>query len=128
MSTDEADRKFHPNAYCFVFEALQFTQEKLARPMPREPEDETSHISGRELLDGIRELALAKYGMLARAVFCNWGVHSTEDFGRIVFELVARGEMRKTDRDQLSDFRGVFDFQEALAQNYQINTSHAFSR
>ena len=127
MSSDEVRLGFHPFAYRFVFEALQFTQERLKRPVARDPEDEASHISGRELLDGIRELGLAKFGLLAKSVFQSWGIRSTEDFGRVVFELIERGEMRKTSRDQLSDFVNVFDFEAALGENYSINTKRAFS-
>lgn len=114
--------KYHTDAYRFVSEALHHTQQTLKRPTsPRDPEDERAHISGQELLEGIRQLALDRYGPLAKDVFYHWGVKTTDDFGRIVFELIELGEMRKTDRDQLSDFFGVYDFDEALDQEYQIN-------
>ncbi|QDU41004.1 hypothetical protein Mal4_53690 [Maioricimonas rarisocia] len=118
--------RYHPDAYRFVFEALQFTQEQLQRPPARDPDDESAHISGQELLAGVRELALQRYGLLARSVFGHWGVRSTSDFGRIVFELIERGEMRKTDRDQLSDFADVYQFDEALEGEYEIDTDQAF--
>ena len=119
--------RYHKNAYQFVFQALQYTQERLdrKRSMSEEDEDE-AHISGQELLSGVRDLALEQFGMLARTVFKRWGIRATEDFGRIVFELVERGEMRKTDRDQLSDFCDVFDFEEAFDHDYAIDTSSAF--
>ncbi len=124
--------RFDADAYRFVFESLQYTQEKLQKPRglrdseSEDAEDEAAHISGQELLQGIRELALKRFGLLARTVFQTWGVGSTSDFGRIVFELVERGEMRKTDRDSLDDFVGVFDFEEALDREYRIETSAAF--
>lgn len=118
--------RFHADAYRFVFEALQHTQEKLKRPKPREPDDEDAHITGQELLAGIRDLALKRFGLLSRTVFEQWNVRSTADFGRIVFELVERGEMRKTDRDTLSDFTDVFDFEDALDRRYPIDTTQAF--
>jgi uncharacterized repeat protein (TIGR04138 family) len=120
--------RFHPDAYRFVFEALQHTQEKLKRPKPRDPDDEDAHITGQELLEGIRELAVKRFGLLARTVFEQWSVRSTADFGRIVFELVERGEMRKTDRDTLSDFVDVFDFEDVFERRYPIDTTHAFKR
>ncbi|RLS53019.1 MAG: hypothetical protein DWH91_15305 [Planctomycetota bacterium] len=119
--------KYHPDAYRFVFDGLQFTQERLKRTS-HGPEDESAHISGPELLDGVRELGLKKFGMLARTVFRSWGVKSTDDFGRIVFELIDCGEMRKTDRDQLTDFFSVFDFDQALVRDYVIDTSPAFRK
>ncbi len=119
--------KFHPDAYRFVFEALQFTQEHLKKTA-QDAEDDSAHISGPELLDGVRELGLRKFGMLAKTVFQHWGVRSTDDFGRIVFELIECGEMRKTDRDQLTDFFGVYDFDNALVRDYSIDTAGAFKR
>lgn len=114
--------KYHTDAYRFVFEALHYTQQSLKRPMASgDPEDERAHISGREMLDGIRQLATERFGMLARRVFASWGVKSTDDFGRIVFELIERGEMRKTDRDQLTDFFDVYDFNDVFDRDYEIN-------
>jgi uncharacterized repeat protein (TIGR04138 family) len=119
--------KFHPDAYRFVFEALQFTQEHLKKTA-RDADDDSAHISGPELLEGVRELGLKKFGMLAKTVFQHWGVKSTDDFGRIVFELIECGEMRKTDRDQLTDFFDVYDFDQALIRDYSIDTDGAFKR
>ena len=122
--------KYHQNAYRFVFQALQYTQERLDRKRhtsESESDEAAAHISGQELLSGIRDLALEQFGMLAGTVFNRWGVRGTEDFGRIVFELVERGEMRKTDRDRLSDFSDVFDFEETFDHDYTIDTSTAFS-
>ena len=119
--------KFHPDAYRFVFEALQFTQEHLKKTA-QHAEDDSAHISGPELLEGVRELGLKKFGMLAKTVFQHWGVKSTNDFGRIVFELIECGEMRKTERDQLTDFFDVYDFDQALIRDYSIDTNEAFRR
>lgn len=117
--------RYHHNAYQFVFAALRYTQEKLARTGSG-PDDEEAHITGQELLEGIRQLALKQFGLMTTTVFRSWGVHSTEDFGRIVFELVERGEMRKTERDRLSDFSEVYDFEEAFDHEYVVDTSRAF--
>ena len=119
--------KFHPDAYRFVFEALQYSQEQLKKAA-RDPEDDSAHISGPELLEGVRGLGLQKFGMLAKTVFVHWGVKSTDDFGRIVFELIECGEMRKTDRDKLTDFFDIFNFDQALVGDYKIHTDIAFKR
>lgn len=120
--------KYHPNAYQFIFSALRYTQQMLGKTTEPEQVSAEAHISGVELLEGIRELGLREFGLLARTVFAGWGVESTEDFGRIVFELVERGEMRKTENDRLDDFVGVYDFREALDSGYQIDCSAAFRR
>ncbi|WP_437187347.1 Minf_1886 family protein [Planctomicrobium sp. SH668] len=115
--------KFHADAYRFIFEALHHTQQKLKRPTVSDLNDERAHISGPELLYGVRDLALERYGLLSKNVFAYWGIKGTGDFGKIVFELIERGEMRKTDRDQLSDFVDVYDFDHALDRDYRIDVS-----
>lgn len=120
--------RYHQDAYRFVFESLQFTQEKLKRPQPRNPDDENAHITGQELCEGIRELAVKRFGLLARTVFAHWGIRGTSDFGKIVFELIERGEMRKTDRDTVDDFSDVYDFDDAFERDYVIETAQAFRR
>ena len=121
--------RYHLAAYEFVDQALKFTQKKFGKQSDahREP-TEDSHISGPQLLDGIRNLALKEFGMMTIPVFRHWGITSTDDFGRIVWELIERGRMRKTDRDQMSDFSGVYDFEEAFDRGYQIDTASAFRR
>jgi len=123
----ERDARYHPNAYHFVYEALRFTQQSLNRVAEGE-ETEDAHISGVELLEGIREFALAQFGMMTRTVFRHWGIRSTGDFGRIVFELISRGKMSKTDRDQLSDFFDVYDFEDAFDRGYQLDARKVFTR
>ena len=120
-------KQYHRNAYEFLFEALRFTQETLNRGMLSEGGDEDSaHITGAELLDGIRRLALERYGLLTQTVFRHWGIEKTEDFGRIVFDLIEKGEMRKTERDQLCDFVDVYDFKKAFDDDYEIDVTEAF--
>ncbi|MCA9078536.1 MAG: hypothetical protein KDA93_26150 [Planctomycetaceae bacterium] len=119
--------RYHADAYEFVFDALRYTQEMLKR-CPEETDledgfdDESAHISGQELLAGIRVYALEQFGLMARIVFSTWGITRTEDFGRMVFELVEEGRMRKTDRDDISDFHEIYDFAEAFDRDYEPNT------
>lgn len=132
MSTTTSSRRFrlrfHPQAYLFVTEALRLAQELLGREPGAEPvEEDSAHISGRELLDGVRVLGQRQFGMLAPSVFKAWGIESTEDVGHIVFELVERGELRKTDQDQISDFRDVFSFETVFQQEYPLDVSKAFT-
>ena len=117
------DPRYAYEAYEFVFEALKHTQKVLGR-LPRE---ETSgepgpqqHVSGRELLDGIRDLAMREFGLMARTVFRMWGIERTDDFGEIVFNLVEAKLMSKTDRDCRDDFHAAYDLDQALVDGYQI--------
>ena len=118
-------RTFHKNAYQFVFAALRHAQENLGRDRSNHS---TGHVSGKELLDGVRELAQQHYGLMTVSVFAKWGIHSTEDFGKIVFELIESGEMKKTDDDHLEDFVDLYDFQKAFVEDYVVDTARAFSR
>lgn len=120
--------KFPPAAYQFLFNALRHTQEHLGRTRRAEAESDEAHISGPELLDGVRDYALQQYGLLTQAVFRAWGIHATEDIGRMVFDLVERGEMRKTDRDSPTDFLDAFDFDDAFDRDYVVDTRAAFRR
>jgi len=116
---------FHPQAYLFVSEALRVAQDELGRGLLAEDSEESCHISGPELLNGVRVLGLKQFGMMAPVVFRFWGIHKTDDFGRLVFELIERGQMRKTDRDHLSDFFDVYDFETAFQANYKVDTRKA---
>ncbi len=116
--------RYHPQAYVFVTEALRQAQELVGKDSAED--EESAHISGRELLEGVRVLGLKQYGMMAPCVFSAWGIGATEDFGHIVFEMVERDELRKTERDQLSDFCDIYAFIEAFQESYAIDTAKAF--
>jgi uncharacterized repeat protein (TIGR04138 family) len=116
------DPRYAYEAYEFVFEALGHAQKRLGRTAPSEAVEAAPqhHVTGPELLDGIRDLALREFGLMARTVFRMWGIDKTDDFGEIVFNLVESNLMSKTDEDTRADFRGVFDLDEALIKNYRI--------
>ena len=126
MRQTEPRLRYHRHAYDFVFHALRHAQRAAGRAVAPASEGDDAHISGQELLAGIRELALAQFGLLTTTVFRHWGIRHTDDFGRIVFELVEHGKMRKTERDQLSDFYGVYDFDDVFDREYQVDTRNAF--
>lgn len=132
MKTPTADRRsqprllFHPHAYVFVSEALKTAQESINSQLVSDRLDETHHISGPELLEGVRALGLRLYGPMAPVVFRHWGLCTTGDFGRIVFEMIDRGEMRKSETDQLSDFHDVYSFDDTFSNEYKIDVTKAF--
>lgn len=117
-----ANLKYHPAAREFVNHALLFAQKRFAKSLV------DSHISPQQLLEGIREYALREFGMMTISVFRHWGITCTEDFGRIVWDLIERGDMRKTDRDQLSDFSGVYDFEDVFDRDYRFDTALSVRR
>jgi uncharacterized repeat protein (TIGR04138 family) len=110
---------YPPEAYAFIQQGLSFTVQRLHGKV-KDPKA-SRHVSGPDLCEGLRELALTQWGRLARTVLRRWNVTSTLDFGRIVFAMVDAGLMQKTDDDSLEDFRNVFDFRIALENEYQIH-------
>jgi uncharacterized repeat protein (TIGR04138 family) len=101
--------RYDEAAYGFVLAALSHVIQRL--PEPR-------HISGRELAEGVRDLALERFGPMARSVLEHWGIRETADVGEIVFALVDSGVLIKQDEDEASDFIDVFDFDEAFEPQY----------
>lgn len=104
--------RFHEHAYLFVLAALEFCQTRLT---------ERRHISGRELATACRDLALERYGVMARLVLDHWGVRRTADIGDIVFALVDLGLLISQSTDTRDEFLGVFEFEEAFEREYPWN-------
>ena len=127
-------KKYHPQAYSFVFDALRYTQEHLQKSPPLfideddldDLDEDNAHISGEELLHGIKEYAKQEFGWLAHTIFKQWNVTRTDDFGYIVYELIDSGKMRKTDRDSLTDFFNVYNFEFELEHQYQFDFDTSF--
>ena len=102
---------YAPEAYSFVLKALDFTVSKL--PKPR-------HVSGQELSESIRQFAIQEYGPMAKSVLEHWGIHETFDFGKIVFNLVEAGLLRKRDEDVMDDFKNVYNFQDVFSVKFEF--------
>ena len=108
----ERNPRFHARAYEFVMMALHSVIQSLGEPR---------HISGRELSEGVRELALGHYGVLAGTVLEHWGIHATEDVGHVVFAMVEQGILVKEDDDGPDAFADVFNFEDVFETNYPWN-------
>src|SRR3954468_6774059 len=106
------------DAYHFVQEGLSFAVQAV-HGEGADPQT-GRHISGQQLCQGLRDYALARWGLLAGAVLQRWGVTSTMDFGRIVFVLIENGKLSKTEKDTIEDFRNVYDFPTAFETKYRI--------
>ena len=100
---------YHETAYVFILSALHFTIDRMGEPR---------HISGEELAEGCRDLALQRWGLMARTVLEYWGICSTRDLGEIVFALVELGVLVKQDDDNIESFEEVFDFEEVFEIRY----------
>jgi uncharacterized repeat protein (TIGR04138 family) len=106
----ERDTRYTVEAYNLVREALDFTQ----RRANKKHRGRLRHVSGPELLDGVREYVLQEYGPLAITVLEEWGIRATRDIGEIVFNMVENRLLAKTDEDSLADFEGSYDFEQAF--------------
>ncbi len=104
------DPRYTEQAYFFVRDALDHTVRQLEAPR---------HVSGKELLDGIRKYALGEYGPLTKRVLTEWGINECVDFGHIVFNLVNEGLLGKTDGDSIEDFMEGYDFAEAFEHPFR---------
>lgn len=121
------DPRYAYEAYEFVFAALDHTLGRLGkRREEREDEARARHVSGPELLDGVRDLALREFGLMARTVFRQWGINRTDDFGEIVFNLIEAELMSKTPEDSRADFQGVYDLDEVLVQGFRLELPDNF--
>ncbi|MFH0953366.1 MAG: Minf_1886 family protein [Verrucomicrobiota bacterium] len=109
------DPRYDVHAYLFLREALDFTIKMLAKPSG----GPQRHVSGGELLDGIRQYALQEFGPMAKTVLNRWGIKCCEDFGEIVFNLVGKGILGRTEQDKKEDFAGGYDFDEAFCQPFR---------
>ncbi len=108
------DPRFLSDAYAFVREALDHTQKTIGK----DNRGCIRHVTGQELLDGIRDYALREFGPMAVTVFEEWGIHSCQDFGDIVFNMVDIGLLAKTDKDSRADFSDGYEFFEAFRKPF----------
>ena len=108
------DPRYTRDAYLFVREALDFTQKNVSK----ESKGQMRHISGQELLGGIRDFALQQFGPMTMLVFEEWGVKRCEDFGEIVFNMVEANLLAKTETDSRQDFKSGYDFYETFRKPF----------
>jgi len=112
-----SDGRYSPEALRFLFESLSIAIELAGKDGAEGPE---RHVSGQEVLAGMREHAARSFGPLAAAVWRQWGVHKTIDWGRIVFMLVDAGMLNRQESDSVEDFADGFDYEQAFVEDYHL--------
>lgn len=117
----DEDQRYDEQAYHFIREALDYTMKLLEKPA----EGPSRHVKGEELLEGIRQYALSEFGPLAKTVLNAWGVKECVDFGHIVFNMVSKGILGKTEDDKLEDFSGGYDFESAFRKPYRPRSANS---
>jgi uncharacterized repeat protein (TIGR04138 family) len=121
------DTRYRLEAYQFVRESLDYAQNELGLgraiqdAADEEPAQE-AHLTGQQLCQAIRQYALEQYGYMAKWVLSTWGIHSTSDFGDIVYNLISISLMKKSASDRREDFDDVYDFEDAFVRDFRIKT------
>jgi len=118
------DQRYPREAYHFVREALDHTQKTIGKSQ----DGQIRHVTGQELLGGIRDYGISQYGPMAMTVLEEWGIRSCVDFGEIVFNLVEIGQLAKTDTDSRADFNLGYDFAEAFRKPFLPRSRQAAAR
>lgn len=106
------DPRYERDAYEFVRDALDHTRKMTSK------EGRGQHVTGQELLEGVRDLAVSKFGPMAVTVFEEWGIRSCPDFGEIVFNMIEAELLAKDKRDSRADFEGGYDFYKAFRKPF----------
>jgi uncharacterized repeat protein (TIGR04138 family) len=111
----DQDKRYKIEAYLFVLESLFYTRNIF---------NKEGHVTGQELLEGIKRLGIERFGPLAKMVFEHWGMTETVDFGNIVFNLVNSKILGKTEEDRIEDFIDIYDFDDVFVTHYKPTFSH----
>lgn len=113
------DPRYPEAAYGFVLEALSFSQKKFRRQ---------KHVSGKELLEGIKILLMERFGPMTLSVLKHWRIQKTDDFGEIVFNMVNKKVLSRTDEDNIEEFRDRYDFNTVFRDAYRKKLHKDISR
>ena len=106
------DGRFNPNGVRFVYEGLGYTVKNIV--------DEPNHVSGQTLCEGLKQLAVEKWGRLAMLVLNNWGIKTTRDFGEIVYMMIANKWMSAQPNDSIEDFDSVYNFKSVFKEQFEF--------
>lgn len=130
----QSDRRYKFEAYNFVRESLNRAQQKTLVTSVDDETDEillessvptSNHITGQQLCEACRLFAIDQYGFMAPKVLASWGIHSTGDFGEIVYNLIRIDQMRKSDNDRRADFDDVYAFDTAFEPVFKLPKSES---
>jgi uncharacterized repeat protein (TIGR04138 family) len=111
---------YRVDAYYFIQEGIHIASERVHGPAGPESKQGARHVSGRQLCETLRDVAIDRWGMMAGVVLRSWGLKTTNDFGRLVFAFVDAGHWQKTPHDSVDDFNSVYSFREAFDGRFQI--------
>jgi uncharacterized repeat protein (TIGR04138 family) len=105
----ESEERYSEYAFQFVLASVETMLSGLG---------ERRHISGEELLEGIRQIATRQFGPMAKEVLNHWEVFTTRDLGNIVFSLIGAGLLEADSKDAIEDFDDIYDFKTVFEDDY----------
>ena len=125
------DKRYKLEAYQFIRESLQYAHEHVltadtevvkseTEEVPADIDPAPRHVTGQQLCEACRLYAIEQYGYLAKIVLDSWGIHSTSDFGDLVYNLIGIEQMRKSESDRREDFNDVYDFEDAFEPQFEF--------
>ena len=106
------DGRYNSKAVKFVYEGLGHTAKKILT--------DPSHVTGQTLCEGLRKLAVEKWGRLAMLVLNTWDVKTTRDFGEIVYLMIKHKWMSAQPTDSIDDFNDVYDFKTIFKDQFKF--------
>jgi uncharacterized repeat protein (TIGR04138 family) len=110
----KTDARYDREAYGFLRDALDFT----LKQKKKNKEEISRHVSGQELLEGVRQFAVREFGPMVLTVFEYWGIRACEDVGEMVFNLIEAGVFGRSERDSREDFKNGYDFRQAFVEPF----------
>jgi uncharacterized repeat protein (TIGR04138 family) len=121
------DSRYDRRAYQFVRQGLDHTVKEIKKADPKRAKN-SLHVSGPELLEGLRAYALDQFGPMTRTVLESWGVKSCADFGDLVYNLIEYNVFSKTENDRREDFSEIYTFEEAFDRPFRPARPRGASR
>lgn len=109
----DADPRYHADAYFFLRDGLDHAVKTRKRQL-----GERGHVTGQQMCEGLRQLAIKAFGPMVPTVFEYWGIRKTDDFGEMVWNLIELGVFGRTENDSREDFKNVYSFREAFVAPY----------
>lgn len=111
------DARYDRRAYNFTRQGLDHAVKELKKHQTTRAA-KWLHVTGPELLEGLRIYALDQFGPLTKTVLNEWGIRRCSDFGEIVFNLIEYNVFSKTDSDRREDFQDIYAFEDAFVKPF----------
>ncbi len=113
------DPRYQRRAYFFLRDALDHTVKTVRKAEAKSGKSRgTNHVTGQELVEGIRDYALQQFGPMTHHVLTEWGITRCADFGEMVYQLIGQGIFSKTEQDRKEDFAELYDFETAFVKPF----------